>query len=184
MLSSQGMMTMAEVGAPAGTQVRSQVEALFRAFNEHDADKIIALHAPDAVWEDPQLTAPVKGRAAIAVRLATMFRAFPDLHFLMDELEVYLAPSGRVAARWHFTGTMTGPMDPPGFAPTGKKASVSGVCLYEFMDGLLTRHTIVYDSMAMLRQVGIMPAPYSTQARLMASVQRAGAGMAKRMRRR
>jgi len=174
---------MTEVGS-AASAVRPQVEALFRAFNEHDSDQIIALHAPDAVWDDPLLTEPVKGRAAIAVRLAMMLRAFPDLHFVMDELEVYRADSGRVAASWHFTATMTGRMDPPGFARTGRKASVSGVCLYEFEDGLLTRHTIVYDTMGMLRQVGIMPAPTGAPAKLMAGMQRTSAGISRRVRRR
>lgn len=162
---------MAEVSA-AGTEVRARVEALFRALNEHDLDKLIELHTVDALWEDPELAEPVRGRAAIAVRAAAMFRAFPDLHFLQDELEIYLADSGRVAARWHAVGTMTGPIEPPGFAPTGKKASISGVCFYEFEDGLLARHTILYDTMGLLRQVGVMPAPESPPAKLMAGLQR------------
>ncbi len=164
---------MTEAGISGITEVRTRVEALFRAINEHDVDKIIALHTADAVLEDPRLTAPVTGRAAIAVEFTTMFRSFPDFQFLMDELEVYLADSGRVAARWHFTGTMTGPIDPPGYAPTGKKALVSGVCLYEFQDGLIARHTIVYDTMGLLQQLGIMPAADSAQAKLIAALQRA-----------
>lgn len=176
-------MTMTEVGTPVGAQLRERLEALFRAFNEHDADKIISMHTPDAIWMDPQLTGPVMGRAAIAVRLAMMFRAFPDLQFLLDEMELYQGESGRVAARWHFVATMTGPIDPPGFAPTGKKASVSGVCVYEFKDELIARHEIVYDTMGLLSQVGIMPAMSGRQAKLMAGLQRAGAGMAKRTRR-
>ena len=175
---------MAEVGTSGTTEIRARVEALSRAINEHDVDKIIALHTPDAVLEDPALTAPVTGRAAIAVEFTAMFRAFPDFQFLMDELEVYVADSGRVAARWHFTGTMTGPIDPPGYAPTGKKASLSGVCLYEYQDGLIARHTIVYDTMAMLRQVGIMPATDSAQAKLIAGLQRAVAFVAKAVRHR
>lgn len=77
-----------------------------------------------------------------------------------------------MAARWHFTGTMTGPIDPPGYAPTGRKVSVSGVCLFEFQDGLVAHHTIVYDSMGILQQVGIMPAVDSAQAKLIAGLQR------------
>lgn len=170
---------MTEVGTSGTTEIRARVEALLRALSEHDVDKIIALHAPDAVLEAPTLTAPVTGRAAIAVEFTAMFRAFPDLHFLMDELEVYVADSGRAAARWHFTGTMTGPIDPPGYAPTGKKASVLGVCLYEFQDGLLAHHTIVYDNMALLQQIGIMPTADSAPAKLIAGVQRAVARVTK-----
>jgi steroid delta-isomerase-like uncharacterized protein len=175
---------MTEVSTPGTTEVRARVEALFRALNEHDLDKIIALHTPDAVLEDPDLTAPVKGRAAIAAEFAMMFRVFPDQQYLMDEVEVYVADSGRVAARYHLIGTMMGPIDPPGFAPTGKKASVSGVCLYEFQDGLIAHHTIIYDMMGMLQQVGIMPAPDSTPLKLTAGLQRAIALVAKTIRRR
>lgn len=175
---------MTEVGISGSTEVRSRLEALFRALSEHDVDKIIALHTPDAVFEDPFLTAPVTGRAAIAVEFTAMFRTLPDVQFPVDELELYVADSGRAVARWHFTGTMTGPIDPPGYAPTGKKASVSGVCLYEFRDGLIARHTIIYDSMGLLRQVGIMPAADSAQARLLVGLQRTVALVAKTVRRR
>lgn len=171
---------MTEVGTSGTTEVRARVEALLRAVNEHDVDKVIALHTPDAVLESPTLTAPVTGRAAIAVEFTAMFRAFPDLQFLMDELEVYLADSGRVAARWHFTGTMTGPIAPPGYTPTGKKASVFGVCLYEFQDGLIARHAIIYDSMRLLQQIGVMPTADSTQAKLIAGLQRAAARLPRR----
>lgn len=174
---------MAEVGTSGVTEVRGRVEALFRAFSEHDVDKVIALHTPDALLETPAVTGTVRGRAAIAVEFTSLFRTFPDFQFLMDELEVYVAGSGRVAARWHFTGTMKGPLDPPGYAPTGKKASVTGVCLYEFQDGLIARHTIVYDTMGMLQQVGIMPAADSAQARLIAGLQRLMVRAAKTVRR-
>lgn len=176
-------MSMAETSTPGSTDVRTRVEALFRALNEHDADKIIALHTPEAVWEDPDLTAPVKGRAAIAVRLATMFRAFSDLQYPMDEVEIYTAESGRVVARWHAVGTMTGPLDPPGFAATGKKVSITGACFYEFEDGLIARHTILYDTTGLLRQAGIMPASGSAPAKFAAGLQRAAVGIAKRGRR-
>jgi steroid delta-isomerase-like uncharacterized protein len=177
------MITMAEV-SPAGTEARARVEALFRALNEHDLDKLIDMHTVDALWDDPELAEPVRGRAAIAVRAAAMFRAFPDLQFPLDELEIYRAESGRVAARWHAVGTMTGPIDPPGFAPTGKKVSLRGACFYEFEDGKLASHTIVYDTMGMLRQAGVMPMPESPQAKLMAGLQRTAARAAARRPRR
>lgn len=176
------MMTEASISGL--TEVRARVEALFRALNEHDVDKIIELHTPDAVLVAPTVTAPVTGRAAIAVEFTSMFRVFPDLQFLMDELEVYVAASGRVAVRWHLTGTMTGAIDPPGYAPTGKKASVFGTCLYEYQDGLITRHTIVYDSMGLLQQIGVMPAMDSAQAKRIAGLQRTVARVGRRVRRR
>lgn len=172
----------------AGTQqlakARARVEALFQAFNDHDADKIVAMHAADAVWEDPRLTEPATGREEISAVVGAMFRAFPDLRFVLDELEIYTAPSGRLAARWHCVATMTGPIDPPGFAPTGKTASFSGACFYQFKGTMIERHTIVYDTMGMLVQLGIMPAAGTAPAKATVAIQRALAEVGKRLPRR
>jgi steroid delta-isomerase-like uncharacterized protein len=150
--------------------IRSQIDALFKALNAHDVDKIVALHASDAVFEDPTLMAPVRGPKQIGEQFRMMFRAFPDIKFTANE--VYLGAPGHAVARWTFVATMTGPMDPPGYAPTGKKATVHGVCVYEMKDGLLKKHTSVYDLMGMLQQVGLMPAMDSAQVKVTAGLQR------------
>lgn len=169
-----------QTSTSSAVEARRLVDELFRGFNGHDVDAIVALHASDALWEDPMLGAPVTGHAAITDRLRIMFRAFPDITFTVDE--VYLAESGRIAASWHFTGTMTGPIEPPGYAPTGKRATVPGTCLYEFRSGKLAHHTIVYDTLGLMQQVGLMPAMESMPIKLTAAAQRLAVGVSKQLR--
>ncbi len=154
------------------------VEELFRALNAHDVDAIGAMHVPDAVLRHPALPAAVTGRMAIAEGFRAIFRALPDIQFPLDEIRLYVADEHHAAASWRFTGTMTGRIEPPGYAPTGKSCSIEGVCLYEFADDpqtgktLFARHTVVYDTLGLLQDLGIMPRTESSTAKLTAGLQR------------
>ena len=167
-----------ELPASEKDSVRLRVEELFRALNAHDVDAVVAMHAPDAVLQHPAIPHAATGRMAIGEGFQAIFRALPDIQFPMDEIRLYLADDHHVAASWRFTGTMTGRIDPPGYAPTGKSCSVEGVCLYEFVDDpqtgktLLARHTVVYDTLGLLQDLGIMPRPESSATKLTAGLQR------------
>ena len=100
--------------------LRLRVEELFRAMNAHDVDAVEAMHAPDAILRHPAMPQVATGRSAIAEGFRAIFRAFPDIQFPMDEIRLYVADDRHAAASWHFTGTMTGRIEPPGYAPTGK----------------------------------------------------------------
>ena len=158
--------------------LRLRVEELFRALNAHEVDAVAAMHAPDAVLRHPALPHAVTGRPAIAEGFRGIFRALPDIQFPMDEIRLYVADDHHAAASWRFTGTMTGRIEPPGYAPTGKSCSIEGVCLYEFADDpqagtmLVARHTVVYDTMELLQDLGIMPRAESSAAKLTAGLQR------------
>lgn len=170
-----------ESGMPAAPEVRRIVEELMRAFNAHDVERIVGLHTPDAVWEDPSLSAPITGRAAIREHVSALLRTFPDFTF-EDETDLYVGERGRAAAHWRFSATMTGPLEPPGFAPTGKRATVAGVCVYSFDDGMIARHQQYYDLVGLLEQVGLLPAPESASVRVAAGLQRATAQLTKTLR--
>lgn len=172
----------ADAHGPADFDARGFVTDLFAAFNDHDVERIVGMHTPDAVWEDPSLPAPITGRAAIAEHLRAIHQAFPDLHF-DEDLELYTSEGGKAAAQWRFGATMTGPLDPPGYAPTGKRTTVAGVCLYRFEDGLIARHRQYYDTRGMLEQLGLLPTPESTSARLAIGLQRATARVSKSLHR-
>ncbi len=171
-----------QLGGVSDFDARAFIIELFQALNDHDVEKVVSMHTPDALWEDPSLAAPVTGRAAIGEHLRAVFEAFPDLRF-QEDVEIYEGAPEQAASRWRFTGTMEGRIDPPGFGPTGKRATVSGACFYGFEEGLLSRHRLVYDALAMLEQLGIIPTPESTHARVNASLQRAGARVARTLHR-
>ena len=60
---------------------------------------------------------------------------------------------------WRGTGTFTGPMDPPGFAPTRARVAFEGFELLEFRGDRLCRLRIVYDIMDLYRQMGVETTP-------------------------
>jgi hypothetical protein len=70
----------------------------------------------------------------------------------------YLALDGTgVAARLRISGTMTGPLTPPGFAPTGGRLSFETAEFSHFEGGLLSRHTVVLNMLDLARQIGAVP---------------------------
>ena len=96
----------------------------------------------------------------------------PDVHFPLEDQRVLVAEDGTWAvSTWRMIGTMTGRADPPGYEPTGKTANVAGSCLYELRDGRIARHTIVYDGLDLMQQLGLMPAMDSLPTKIMAGAQ-------------
>ena len=87
----------------------------------------------------------------------TFFRmyiaAFPDLRMDLDDL-----PSGdKVVARVKATGTNTGEF--MGMPATGKRVDVQLIDIMRFGDdGLVHEHWGVLDALAMMQQLGVVPA--------------------------
>ena len=165
---------------PGTEAVREQIIALFRAYNEHDVKAFVAHFTDDVEWSEPMLDAPVKGRAAAQKRVLDQFRATPDATMPLDDVEIFVREDGRKAVSvFRFVGTMTGPLDPPGFAPTGRKAEFVGTCVYEFRRGLISRHTIVYDGLKLAQDLGLLPRNDSIATKALVGTQRIAEGVTK-----
>lgn len=52
---------------------------------------------------------------------------------------------------------MTGPLTPPGFAPTGARLRFETADFSHFEGGLLSRHTVVLNMLDLARQIGAVP---------------------------
>lgn len=151
--------------------VRQQIERLFAAYNEHDVAKVLAFFTDDVVWTQP-LEGTVNGRAEAEKVLLAMRGTMPDLHFPIEDVQIFVADDGKLAAStYRMTGAMTGRADPPGYEPTGKTATVRGACLYEMRGDLIARHTVIYDGVDLLQQLGLMPATNSLPSKLIAGAQ-------------
>ena len=61
--------------------------------------------------------------------------AFPDLHFGEPDPPLLSVCGDVVFWAWHMQGTHRGPIDPPGFAPTGRRMRVDGVDQWTMRDG-------------------------------------------------
>jgi steroid delta-isomerase-like uncharacterized protein len=156
-LAAGGRRVAAQEAGPAATPpglppLLAEWEA---AMATHDPDRILALYAADAVWEEVALNLVARGHEEIRAHLERLFVATPDIAF---DLAGGFAAGDRVAAEWTVTGTSTG--DFPGLPPaTGQRFSFRGASIFELADGQIARYTEYWDAYAFLVQLGALPAP-------------------------
>ena len=148
------------------------------AWNKHDGDALAQLVTEDVEWFDPAI-GTVHGRQAAAEWMRQCDRAFPDFRF-EDPEPAYISQDGTKAIfPWLMRGTNTGPIDPPGFAPTGKAIVLEGVDRWRFRDGLVCSCRADYDSLGLMRQLGIVAPPGSRGEKAMVMLQRVGARLSR-----
>jgi steroid delta-isomerase-like uncharacterized protein len=151
------------------------------AWNSRDETRMAPLVTDDVVWYDPALPAPARGTAEVQQFMRDAWRAFPDLRFEEPEPHAHrTAEGGHVAWAWRMLGTWTGPLDPPGFAPTGRAFQIDGVDLWELRDGRIAHYRAFYDMNGLAQQLGIAPPPGSRGERAMVRLQRLQARMMRR----
>jgi steroid delta-isomerase-like uncharacterized protein len=147
-------------------------------WNAHDVDGILALVTEDVAWQDPSIVGTARGRAAGRQYIERIFRAFPDIAWVMPAgLLTSLEDDGeilRVGQPWTCHGTALGQIDPPGFAPTGKAFELEGFDVWEFKLGDDRARRVIshYDALEFARHVGLMPARGSAPERVLVGLQR------------
>lgn len=80
--------------------------------------------------------------------------AFPDLRVAVDRV---VAEGDMVAVHWSSTGTNSVKVGP--FPGTGKTVGLDGMSFFRFADGKIVEEWSTYDNLAMMRQLGMLPAP-------------------------
>jgi steroid delta-isomerase-like uncharacterized protein len=154
------------------------------AWNSHQPDRLLALMTEDIVYDDSAWPTTMRGHAQVREFVESAWRGMPDLEFHMVE-GPFLHSSEPIATfRWRGSGTFTGPLDPPGFAPTGARADFEGFDLHEYRDGKVCRLRIVFDMLDLSRQLGLMPQPGSRAEKAGAAAQRLGMQVKARLARR
>ena len=150
-------------------------DALLDAWNRHAVHEMRALFTEDAVMEFPTLPrGPARGREEIEAELRGQFRAFPDM--TLTCLERWVSDDGRtLAVYWSLAATFDGPLDPPGFAPTGRPVTATGMTRIVVADGRIADMRVHFDLNALGRTIGAVPQPGSFGERLGVRLQRMGA---------
>src|SRR3954451_24830766 len=160
--------------------VRHTTERWMQGRNAKDADALVALIADDLEYTDPLWPETMRTPDDVRAFTAACWRAMPDMHFT-EPLGLFASQSGDAAcAPWRMTATLTGPIEPPGFAPTGDRIELDGVDVFELRDGKIARLVTHYDGMNVARQIGVLPARGSRAEKASAKLQSL---MAKRRRR-
>ena len=130
------------------------VRRFWGVWEEGNIDLVDELLAPDYVNRTPatpdQPTGPegVKG-------VVGMFRsAMPDLRVVIEDM---IAEGDKVAVRYTLEGTHEGELF--GVPPTGRRLSIKNIAVERVSDGKIREHWRVTDSLDMMQQLGVIPAP-------------------------
>jgi steroid delta-isomerase-like uncharacterized protein len=149
------------------------------AWNRRDPERLAELCTPDVAFADPAI-GEVHGREAVAAWVEACARAFPDYSFEETEPPYIATDRPKVIAPWRMRGTFTGAIDAPRFAATGRNFVLDGVDHWWFRGTLIERYRADYDSLGLMRQLGIVPPRGSREERTMAAVQRGRVRVARR----
>jgi steroid delta-isomerase-like uncharacterized protein len=152
--------------------IRDFTSRWLEAWGSHEPDRVLELLTEDVEVRDDSWPRTMHGHADVREFLDALWRAIPDMKFELVDGPYVIAGEPRAALHWRGSGTFTGPMDPPGFAPTGRQWEVDGVDFQEFRDGRICRLRVAFDMMTLARQLGLMPAPGSRGERAMTTAQR------------
>ena len=169
-----------EPAALAHEDAAQTFQRFYDLLNEHDPAHIPAIFTEDLVFEDDAWPETIRGHAEMNTFLSSIWRGFPDFRFQIVE-GPFLSEDGRRAAlRVRVTGTALGPLDPPGFAPTGRVMSTEYGGFYELEDGRIKRARIILNMNDAGVQLGALPPQGSMGERLAVGLQRLKAGWMRR----
>jgi steroid delta-isomerase-like uncharacterized protein len=134
--------------------LRDVIERYNDAWNRHDVDAIVALHAPDMVFENHTAGEIAEG-PAVREHIAGIFAAWPDIAFrtrriyVRDDLVVQEWTASATHARELRRGDLVAPA-------SGRRVEWRGLDVIPFEDGRVKRKDVYSDSAAILRQVGLL----------------------------
>jgi steroid delta-isomerase-like uncharacterized protein len=117
------------------------------AWNSHDVSRVLRVFTDDVFYEDVTFGLTVHGSGELRNFAEFFFTAVPDLHLQCTTTFV----TGRHGSiEWIFSGTDVGVFK------TGKRFSVRGGSVIEVRGDKISRNSDYYDSVAIMRQVGVL----------------------------
>ena len=143
---------MSENDTPAALE--QAIARYNEAWNAHDLDAIMAMHAPDMVFENHTAGEVAAGEQA-REHIGSIFHTWPDIEFSTRRLYVR---DGLVVQEWTATATHANRMQRGELVaePSGRKLSWNGMDIIPFEDGLVKRKDVYSDSVSILRQLELI----------------------------
>ncbi|HMN98018.1 MAG TPA: nuclear transport factor 2 family protein [Miltoncostaeaceae bacterium] len=156
------------------------IDRQLAAWNAQDADAVAADFGPDSTYWSPTVPhGDLAGPAAAHADAAMLFTAFPD--FALVERGRLVDGDRTAALWWDVTATFRGPLEPPGFAPTGGPVTNHGVTWVQAEGDRITRLHLYFDVNELGRQIGAIPPPGSAGEKMVVTFQKLTAkGLRKR----
>ena len=145
---------MGEHGNNTEPDLREAIERYNQAWNAHDLDAIMAMHAPDMVFENHTAGESASGEEARG-HIGSIFETWPDIAFTTRRLYVH---EGLVVQEWTASATHVNTMRRGDLVaePTGRRVEWDGLDVIPFENGLVKRKDVYSDSVSILRQVGLL----------------------------
>jgi steroid delta-isomerase-like uncharacterized protein len=145
------------MSAPEGASqhpLQAVIDRYNDAWNAHDVDAIVALHAPDMVFENHTAGERAEGDQ-VRGHIVGIFAGWPDLAFATRRMYVR---DDLVVQEWTASATHTrelrrGELVAPA---SGRRLEWRGMDVIPFEDGLVKRKDVYSDSLAILRQAGLL----------------------------
>lgn len=148
--------------------------------NAREWGRFVTMMHPDIVLTDPMMVEPARGRAPALVRVKAQYTPFPDgrMEVVGDPFVSLEEPE--LAYRWRFLGTHLHGIDPPGFAPTGRRVEIEGTSVLRFRDQQVVDVRLFFDATEAARQLLAAPSAGSPVERVAVLAQRLRAWWSRR----
>jgi len=143
------------VGDDSAQSLEEAIGRYNEAWNAHDLDAIMSMHAPDMVFENHTAGESAQGPEQVRAHIGAIFESWPDLRFETRRLYVR---DGVVTQEWTASATHTNTMRRGDLVaePSGERIEWRGVDVIPYEDGLIKRKDVYSDSVSILRQVGLL----------------------------
>jgi len=130
-------------------------------FNNHDLDGFAEVLDDDVVFQAPGGIRG-EGKQACVEFYGSWMNAFPDAH--VDVHDVHFVDDVAVE-EGTFSGTHRGALHGPAgdIPPTGQTVSVDYIQVLRFRDGNHASFKLMFDQLAMLEQLGLIPEPAAAE---------------------
>jgi steroid delta-isomerase-like uncharacterized protein len=141
-------------GSDEPEALEAAIAAYNDAWNAHDLDAIVAMHAPDMVFQNHTAGETAEGEA-VREHVGAIFETWPDIRFSTRRLYIR---DGLVVQEWTAEATHANEMRRGDLVaePTGRKITWDGLDVIPFENGLVKRKDVYSDSVSILRQLGLL----------------------------
>jgi steroid delta-isomerase-like uncharacterized protein len=145
---------MPATDADAAPALEQAIERYNAAWNDHDLDAVVSMHAPDMVFANHTAGESAEGED-VRKHIGAIFETWPDIEFTTRRLYVR---DGLVVQEWTARATHSRVMRRGDLVaePTGRQVEWVGMDVIPFEHGLVKRKDVYSDSVSIMRQVGLL----------------------------
>lgn len=129
------------------------IRNLIEALNRRDLESCLAWYDDDAIFVDPLIPDPVKGKDAIKQVFYDFLEFVPDLYCEIQNL--FIGGDQVVVGLFRIRGTVRKSLFRMPDSVIGKTLELQEVEIFKLKDGKVIHESAYFDMVAMMRQLGL-----------------------------